>query len=144
MAQTNTHLTLSERFRGDGKEYLKMRMDIEQENSLELRKFVRRAIGVVAKEMDASLIQSTFDDFDTQTHNYDTGYSNTNSVSAQRQRSNIGLQLQMVAALKMSPCGPIVISSDDESQQDEESRSTLSLDGTDDKHSTSISSIASE
>ena len=68
------------RFQRDGKEYLKMRMDIEQENSLELRKFVRRAIGVVAKEMDASLIQLTFDDFDTQTHNYDTGYLITNST----------------------------------------------------------------
>ncbi|KAM9898609.1 hypothetical protein OXX69_009804, partial [Metschnikowia pulcherrima] len=106
-------------------------LNYSSENSPELRKFVRRAIGVVAKEMDASLIHSTFDDFDTQTRNDETGNSITNSVSAQRQRSDIGLQLQMVAASQMSPCGPIVISSDDETHQDEKNHPALSLDCTD-------------
>ena len=84
------------------------------------------------------------DDFNTQTHNGDTGHLITNLVSAERQQSDIGLPFQRVAARQMSSCGPIVISLDDESQQDEESRSTLLLDCTDDKHSTSILLIALE
>ncbi|KAM9897347.1 hypothetical protein OXX79_006933 [Metschnikowia pulcherrima] len=132
------------RFQRDGKEKFKMGMDIEQESSSELQKFGRRAIGVVAKEMDASLIQQTFGDFDTQTHNNDTDHSIINLVSAERQRSDIGLQLQMVAARQMSLRDTMVISQDDESHQNEESDSTLSLVCTDDKHSTSISSKASE
>ncbi|QBM85967.1 Tc5 transposase DNA-binding domain-containing protein [Metschnikowia aff. pulcherrima] len=106
-------------------------LNYSSENSPELRKFVRRAIGVVAKEMDASLIHLTFDDFDTQTRNDETGNLITNSVSAERQRSDIGLQLQMVTALQMNSCGPIVISLDDESHQDEKNHPALLLDCTD-------------